>query len=823
MDTKLGSFSVEIPHYVVESSVEYRTIRRPTVFESMALKLISEFQRHEVVSGMSVCEIFESQLGVSSTDGVLKAAMEEISAVQMIRFESGGSVEKCPLKHLGLTDEGRKFLKTGQLPSRPKYQKVWHVYSPLTGKLVGRARHISAPTQIDINSGTGAEDGQRRWETFVDELHPSDQSAAVRAMLKEERHEWISENTVIDKIESRVLEVRPENHELTLMCSSDGTMSLKSKNRALDSWLERMDPEFVWNHIIGPAVCSGNVSVLPDLGHAAVRDARSVSLLTTVLKGNRADPPGGRSFYACTDETRLERTSATVKILVREKNHPYAGYVQERTGDEGLFLGVGVPESAFPAGLSGIYIENGTTEPRLELKGVVWLYWGGQPRQVEVFVDAGDCRSAPLWIELGRSIDGRLIGGGNEAELALTSLWKGGARAIWKWQDQIPASSGGVLGFVESAKGFYSWMRRLKGNEQLRWIEDWSNAMNVALERCISINGYPKYSIELIKGVVLDLEKIGFRREASVMEALVECCDRISNVEEIKMFRSIAGEGFDIPVKMFKESILNEWISVISSGRDVSGSVYGPHAYAKIMIELSRAYKAVHRDIGLLNIHQVKSGDFDFRSVTPSALNAALKWLDVTHPDRLVFRNPVSDSHYENSQLTRLRREVEEWLDVVSSRFAPREEEGRRVVVLDSNALMDDRVTALPVNESDVLVIPAPVFDELERLKNSGDQRKAGRVRAANRLLVSEKFSWRIQNLDEDIVRRLLGGLDAGIVDNQILATAGYYKLNDVILVSGDNNLRAKAVSFGVRVMSPGEYLNAGKGSSAKGKGGKRK
>lgn len=166
---------------------------------------------------------------------------------------------------------------------------------------------------------------------------------------------------------------------------------------------------------------------------------------------------------------------------------------------------------------------------------------------------------------------------------------------------------------------------------------------------------------------------------------------------------------------------------------------------------------------------------------------------------------------------------MEEWLDVVSSRFAPREEEGRRVVVLDSNALMDDRVTALSVNESDVLVIPAPVFDELERLKNSGDQRKAGRVRAANRLLVSEKFSWRIQNLDEDTVRRLLGGLDAGIVDNQILATAGYYKLNDVILVSGDNNLRAKAVSFGVRVMSPGEYLNAGKGSSAKGKGGKRK
>lgn len=49
MDTKLGSFSVEIPHYVVESSVEYRTIRRPTVFESMALKLISEFQRHEVM------------------------------------------------------------------------------------------------------------------------------------------------------------------------------------------------------------------------------------------------------------------------------------------------------------------------------------------------------------------------------------------------------------------------------------------------------------------------------------------------------------------------------------------------------------------------------------------------------------------------------------------------------------------------------------------------------------------------------------------------------------------------------------------------------
>jgi hypothetical protein len=77
---KLGTFSMSLPVFVVESDVTYQTVRSPTVFERMILRLCARYGNAPGIGDMTLFQVFEERLGVTSAGD----CNSHIAAVRLI-------------------------------------------------------------------------------------------------------------------------------------------------------------------------------------------------------------------------------------------------------------------------------------------------------------------------------------------------------------------------------------------------------------------------------------------------------------------------------------------------------------------------------------------------------------------------------------------------------------------------------------------------------------------------------------------------------------------------------------------------------------------
>ena len=180
---KLGSFSVGMPLYEVESEVTYQTVRTPTVFERTVMKLCGSYRATPGLADMTLSQIFEHQLGVASANELVGPSVENLIYMGVLSGPTSQDYMDLRLAELAFTADGVTFLERDRLPSRSQQTTVSHLYFPLSNSIKphrSENRLSRSPSRPFIAGAV---------------LEPSDCSALVRESVEKERHAWRTPNT----------------------------------------------------------------------------------------------------------------------------------------------------------------------------------------------------------------------------------------------------------------------------------------------------------------------------------------------------------------------------------------------------------------------------------------------------------------------------------------------------------------------------------------------------------------------------------------------------------------------------------------------------
>jgi rRNA-processing protein FCF1 len=210
---------------------------------------------------------------------------------------------------------------------------------------------------------------------------------------------------------------------------------------------------------------------------------------------------------------------------------------------------------------------------------------------------------------------------------------------------------------------------------------------------------------------------------------------------------------------------------------------------------IEKAVQDIYRSIGNQALKAAGNGQMDVRTLTPHALDAVRTWRKAAGSFHgLKVSLPLWDA---------LNEAVDSWSLLAQENLAPIDV-GHRIVVLDTSALMEHPEILQGLSSRDILVVPLRVLSELDGLKGSEDEARAVKARAAIRQLDANSSHIRHE---KDYAALLPAEWDVKQPDHAILSTALFFRLNDVLFVSNDINLRNKAQSLGLNAQDSKSYV----------------
>jgi len=121
--------------------------------------------------------------------------------------------------------------------------------------------------------------------------------------------------------------------------------------------------------------------------------------------------------------------------------------------------------------------------------------------------------------------------------------------------------------------------------------------------------------------------------------------------------------------------------------------------------------------------------------------------------------------------------------------------------VIDTNVFIEDSDILARINPRDLVVLPAKVLDELDKLKTSKDSELKGKAELALRKIKNAGKNRRIR-YEVGAVELLPIDLNAKNADNIILSLAIKYRNQNAVLLTSDNGLISKAKAVRVNVKS---------------------
>lgn len=791
---KLGVFSVGLPLYEIESDVTYQTVRAPTVFERMVMRLCGRYRTTPEIARMTLSQIFEQQLGVASANELVGPSVENLIYMGVLANPGSQDYMNIRLADLSLTADGFAFLERDRLPSRSQQTTVTHRFFPLSNSVKSQRldnRLSQTPAKPYVNDAV---------------LQPSDCSALVREAITGERHAWKSPSTEIHSVQSRVIGVVWEQHQINLECDQSGVLAIKAQGSPdLDRWLALANPDVIWRHILEPLLASDASSGWPTLSQT---DFSSALAIAPVGNGSgEAAPPVDSpraALRVLVDEAQLDLHADEDTILLKREgsviqrstglvNSGDRGFRRQPSKQGTIWLEMAVP-SDLPQGFDGLILRNEDHSPEAHLTGLAKVFWAGQERRAVLRLSADKNTSRHVWGAIQSALQSGLTSSQDADVFALAAIWEPPQETISRWRSRVAALA--LKELIADASDFALALERFSPRSGEDWRPDWHSALSDQLISAIS-HLVEEVAFDDILGWLKDIDRLLPTKSGEVMEALVAHCGPVSDLESLARLREATGSSFALPGRVVGDALLHRWITDAFS--DGVLTLFGPHAYAQPIELIRSAHQAVLRDVGLKSLEDAASGNLSLQGVKTSALASVGRWQAASEVVRGMRPALASDAMDRVAQFDTM---VGAWRALASQRLAHPARSGQRLVVLDTSALMQVPDLLSTMRRGDIPVVPRRVLEELDGIKESAEEDKAYKARSAIRSLelAGQAVSYESEVLD------LLPPDWEPTSDNRILSVALYLRLSDVLLITGDRNFRNKARAENIAAMLPEEY-----------------
>lgn len=767
---KLGNFPILLPLYQIESNVTYHTERKPTVFERMVLRLCDPGAHFSGKENLSLLSVFRDQLGAGDVRELLEKCLSELVALGALPRFFGRDSLNAPLTELALTAEGVQFLRCDRLPVRSRMVKVWHRYDPISDEIKATKSDGDRVNQSRMNHHISAAERV---------LMPQNPLPQVERALMLEDYDWKNPATVIDLIVPRVQSTEWVGRKLEVSCSEDAVLSVRAiQDASFQRWLEQVEPELVWEIMLADTLTSDSNVLLQDIDSTVLQDTRAAR----PIMSTDVDSAKARFCIIAQDAVATDALTPTI-VLSSEVNVP--ALVSDSKESTMFTLHVPTPKGIIK-GFSRLFLPQASgVKLQLEVAGNFRLYWAGQPRICGLTVTLQDQPTTKLWETLRPHLESACEDAEDPFIAMMPLAWKDTdatiREIIWPWLAvRAEQSLEKLLALIKKVRQAVNIWSPYKEH----WKAVLEGSLAIAVD--VSLKNTPKN---------LELEKIiSFMSQIAEMlpvdkalprqSALLSHSVPIRLIEHLTILRKALPIQIEIPEALLDIELRQTWLDQVLKRKELK--LHGPHALQLSLQKIAKAVQDVYRDIGEQALIAAKNGQMDARTLTPHALDAVRSWRETVQDfHSLKASSPLWDL---------LNKMVESWSTLAQEMLAP-VEIGFRIVVLDTSALMENIELLKELHSNDILVVPYRVLSELDGLKTSEDETRAFKARTASRQL--EEASSRIRHIAEHTAL-LPAEWDPKQPDHAILSTALFFRLNEVLFVSNDINLRNKAQALGL-------------------------
>lgn len=773
---KLAEISVPLPLYRIESDVTYHTERKPTVFERMVLRLCDPGLHLPDKQNLSLLGVFRDQLGAGDVRELLEGCVSELSALGALPKRYAQDRLEMPLTELELTADGLQFLRSDSLPVRSRTVKVWHRYDPISDEIKPTQNDGARLSQSDFSRVSVADQA----------LRPQNPLPQVERAIAQETYDWKNPATVIDRIAPMVQPAGWGERRLEFSCSEDGALSASApRDAALQRWLEQAQPELVWEILLADALTSEPDSLLPSVDSSVLRDARTARPIAATKGGaTRA-----RFCIVAQGVAAADATTPSI-ILSSEVNSP--ALVANGKQPTAFTLLVPAPAGIMTGFRSLSLPQIDGASIQVEVAGNLCLYWAGQPRLCGLAVTLNDQVATELWAKMSRDLEGACEHSDDPRIAFMSVAWRDVdalGETVWPWlatRAEQPLDD--LMALVEPAtQAIGLWRPDKKG-----WKSAWEESLSKAIDESLRYTPNQLDPEDVVSLLIQIAQVLSADKAVPLQAALLRHAAPIRALESLAKLRSALSSTTEIPEELLSFELRQVWLEYALERKELR--LYGPHAIQQSMQVIEKAVQDIYRSIGEQALKAAGSNQMDVRTLTPGALDAVRAWRKAAeHFHALNTSSPLWDA---------LNKAVESWSLLAQDKLAP-VEIGRRVVVFDTSALMENPELLQDLLSDDIPVVSHRVLSELDGLKTSEDETRAAKARAAIRQL--DATSSRIHHATE-FTALLPAEWDAKQPDHAILSTALFFRLNEVLFVSNDINLRNKAQSLGINTQDSKSY-----------------
>lgn len=773
---KLAEISVPLPLYRIESDVTYHTERKPTVFERMVLRLCDPGRHLPDKQNLTLLSVFRDQLGAGDVRELLEGCVSELSALGALPKRYALDTLELPLTELELTADGLQFLRSDSLPVRSRTIKVSHHYDPIGDEI----KPVKKDGWLQSHSSMS------RIIAADKSLRPKNPLPQVERAIAQETYDWKNPATVIDRIAPVVHIAKEVERRLEISCSEDGLLTVSAqRDSALQRWLEQAQPELAWEILLAGALTSDQAVLLPFIDISVLRDARTARPIAATNRG------AVRARLCIVAQGVAAADAATPRIVLSSE---VSALELVANGNQPTVFTLLVPTPAgMITGFRSLTLPqiNGSSA-QAEVAGNLLLYWAGQPRSCSLAVTLNDQASTALWAKLRRDLE-TACEHSNDPRIALMPVaWRdAGAlgETVWPWlATRAEQSLEGLMALVENAKQAIALWRPDS--------KDWKAAWEVSLAKAIdeSLRHTPNQlePEEVVSLLSQIAQMLSADKAVPLQAALLSYAAPIGALESLAKLRSALPSTTEIPEELLSVKLRQVWLEHALERKELK--LFGPHIIQRPLQVIEKAVQDVYRNIGDQALKAAGNRRIDVRTLTPHALDAVRNWRNAAeHFHALNTSSPLWEA---------LNQAVEGWSLLAQEKLAP-VEIGHRVVIFDTSALMENPEVLQGLRSNDIPIVQHRVLSELDGLKTSKDETRSFKARAAIRQL--DATSTKIRH-ETEYTALLPSEWDAKQPDHAILSTALFFRLNEVLFVSDDINLRNKAQSLGLNTQDSKSY-----------------
>ena len=776
---KLAEISVPLPLYRIDSDVTYHTERKPTVFERMVLRLCDPGLHLPDKQSLSLLGVFREQLGAGDVRELLESCVSELSALGALPKRYALDTLEAPLTELELTADGLQFLRSDSLPVRSRTIKISHHYDPIGDEI--------KPVKKD--GGLQSQSSMSRITVADNCLRPQNPLPQVARAIAQETYDWNNPATVIDRIVPVVQPAGWVERRLEVSCNEDGVLSASApRDAALQRWLEQAQSELAWEILLADALTSDPNALLPIIDSSILRDARTARPIA-------ATNGGAARARLCIVAQGVAAADATIPTIVLSSEVSAAELVANGKQPTVYTLLVPTPAGMMTGFRSLSLPQVSGASAQADVAGNLRLYWAGQPRLCSLAVTLNDQAATALWAKLRRELECTCEHSDDPRIAFMPLAWRDVdaiGETVWPWlATRAKRPLDDLMALVEPAtKAIGLWRPGRKD-----WKPAWEGSLAKAIDESLRHTPNQLEPEEVASLLTQVAQMLPADKAVPLQAALLHHAAPIRALESLAKLRSALPSTTAIPEELLSIELRQVWLEHALERKELK--LYGPHAIQQPMQDIQKAVQDVYLSIGEQALKAAGNSQMDVRTLTPHALDAVRTW-----------RKAAGNLHTLNvSSLlwNALNEEVESWGLLAQEKLAP-VEIGHRIVVVDTSALMQHPELLHGLISNDILVVPLRALSELDGLKSSEDETRAAKARSAIRQL--DANSSRIRH-EKDHTALLPAEWDARESDHAILSTALFFRLNAVLFVSNDINLRNKAKSLGLNTQDSKSYASS--------------